>query len=61
MAQSEVDVANRALIRLGLQTITAATSSPATFASAITNGDSKNSTARFCVVIRGTLQQIACH
>lgn len=44
-AQSEVDVANRALIRLGLQTITAATDNPSTFASAITNGDTKNSTA----------------
>ena len=44
MAQSEVDVANRALIRLGLQTITAANDDPMTFASAITNGDSKNST-----------------
>lgn len=44
-AQSEVDVANRALIRLGLQTITAATDDPKTFASAISNGDTKNSTA----------------
>ena len=45
MAQSEVDVANRALIRLGLQTITAASDSPMTFSSAITNGDTKNSTS----------------
>ena len=42
MAQSEVDIANRALIRLGLQTITAATT---TFAAAIAAGDSKTSTA----------------
>lgn len=42
MAQSEVDIANRALIRLGLQTITAATT---TFADAITAGDNKTSTA----------------
>lgn len=45
MAQSEVDIANRALIRLGMQTITAATDDPQTFASAISNGDTKNSTA----------------
>lgn len=44
-AQSEVDVANRALIRLGLQTISGSTDDPKTFASAITNGDTKNSTA----------------
>tara|TARA_A100001037_G_scaffold30889_1_gene24331 strand:- start:11033 stop:12058 length:1026 start_codon:yes stop_codon:yes gene_type:complete len=44
-AQSEVDVANRALVRLGLQTITAASDDPMTFASAISNGDTKNSTA----------------
>lgn len=44
-AQSEVDVANRALVRLGLQTITAASDDPMTFASAVTNGDNKTSTA----------------
>lgn len=44
-AQSEVDVANRALVRLGLQTITAASDNPMTFASAISNGDNKTSTA----------------
>ena len=44
-AQSEVDVANRALVRLGLQTITAASDDPMTFASAISNGDNKTSTA----------------
>ena len=67
MGQSEVDVANRALIRLGLQTIGAATDDPQTFASAISNGDTKNSTAllnthfdewkkSYCEVTLGILQ-----
>lgn len=45
MSQSEVDIANRALIRLGMQTINAATDNPKTFSSAIANGDTKNSTS----------------
>lgn len=42
MGQTEVEIANRALIRLGLQTIS---SSYTTFSAAIAGGDTKNSTA----------------